>query len=123
MRIRLTDLSIKQMPYTAAGQKKIRDDYLPGFGVIVGKANKTFFVMYGKERRTKTLGKWPSVSLKDARQMAKKLLASPPPATTLRSMSLSEAREAFLDDCATRLRQSTTDRYYYALKEIGRAHV
>ena len=33
-------------------------------------------------------------------------------------MSFSEAREAFLADCAQRLRQSTVDRYSYALKDI-----
>jgi len=116
MGIRLTDISIRQLPFVKTGQKKIRDDYLPGFGMIIGKASKTFFVMYGKERRTKTLGKWPSVLLKDARQTAKKMLANP--ATTPRSVSLSDAREAFLDDCANRLRQSTTDRYFYALKDL-----
>ena len=33
-------------------------------------------------------------------------------------MNFSEAREAFLADCAERLRPSTVDRYSYALKEI-----
>ena len=96
MRIRLTDVSIRQLPFAESGQKKIRDDYLPGFGLIVGKSTKTFFVMYGKDRRTKTLGKWPETSLRQARQDAKRHLANP--STRKRAVSFSEAREAFLDE-------------------------
>ena len=117
MRIRLTDVAIRQFPLAETGQRKIRDEILPGFGLIVGKRTKSFFVMYGKDRRTKTLGQWPDVTLKDARQEAKRILASPTPVR--RSVSLSEAREAFLQDSYRRLRKSTADRYHYALKDIS----
>lgn len=117
MRIRLTDVAIRQLPLVDTGQRKIRDELLPGFGLIIGKRTKTFFVMYGKDRRTKTLGQWPDVSLKDARQEAKRILATPQPQR--RSVSLSEAREAFLRDSYHRLRKSTADRYFYALKDIS----
>ena len=99
-----------------SGQNRVRDDVLHGFGITVGTSSKTFFVMYGKDRRLKTLGKWPSVSLREARQAARMILASPQ--TVKRSVSFPEARQAFLDDCHTRLRKSTADRYFYALKDI-----
>jgi len=72
--------------------------------------------MFGKERRLKTLGKWPSLSLREARSQAKVILATPTKKN--RHMSFSEARDAFLADCAQRLRKSTADRYYFALKDI-----
>ena len=39
--------------------------------------------------------------------------------TISRSVSFSEARREFLEDCAARLRKSTVDRYFYALKDIS----
>jgi hypothetical protein len=66
--IPFTDLSLsklaaeKQTRYLCAG--------LPGFGILVGKRKKTFFVMHGKERRIETLGKYPAISLKAARLKA-----------------------------------------------------
>lgn len=117
MRTRLTEVAVRQLPFTDTGQRKIRDDYLPGFGLIVGKKTKSFFVMYGQDRRTKTLGQWPELTLKEARQEAKRYLANPNPHKS--SLSFSEARQAFLDDCARRLREGTTDRYFFALKDIS----
>ena len=115
--MRLTDVVIRQMPLLEKGQKRIRDDALPGFGVTVGAAKKTFFVMYGKKRKLKTLGHWPEISLKDARQAARLILAKPP--VVRRSVSFKEARDEFLNDCRSRLRKSTADRYRFALKEIS----
>ena len=67
-------------------------------------------------RSIKTLGKWPDLSLKDARQAARELMASPPTITT--APTFQEARHAFLADCRIRLRPSTVERYHYALKGI-----
>jgi integrase len=66
--IPFTDLSLsklaaeKQTRYLCAG--------LPGFGILVGKRKKTFFVMHGKERRIETLGKYPAITLRAARLKA-----------------------------------------------------
>jgi integrase len=119
--MRLTDVAIRQMPLLGKGQKRIRDDTLPGFGVTVGTARKTFFVMYGNERKLKTLGHWPETSLKDARQAARLILAKPP--VVRRSVTFKEARDEFLDDCRSRLRKSTADRYYFALKDIAASNL
>jgi len=117
MRIKLTDVAVRQFPYAPKGQIKLRDDNLPGFGLIVGKASKSFFVMYGDHRTTKTIGRYPETTLKEARAHARKVLASPPRVS--RSISFSEAREEYLADCTKRLRKSTTDRYFHALKPIS----
>ena len=114
--MRINELTIKQLPFTKAGQKKYRDDGLPGFGVVVGKRKKTFFVMYGKDRRTKSIGTWPDTAVKDARLEAASILSGPAPKK--RNTPLPEARDAFLVDCRRRLRPATAERYYYALKDI-----
>ena len=85
---------------------------MPGFGVRVGSRTKAFVVMFGKERRLKTIGKYPDISLKDARQAAREILAKPP---EKRSQSDAGALTAFLEDCEERLRPATAERYKYAL--------
>jgi site-specific recombinase XerD len=99
------------------GSVKHFDALLPGFGVRCSSRSKSFFVQFGKERRTKTLGKWPTISLKDARQKAREILVAPPPVVK-RKVTFEQAREEFLADCRTRLRPSTVDRYHYAFKHV-----
>ena len=70
--MKLTDLSIRQLPY-AEGQERHYDDSLPNFGVTIGKRTKTFFVVAGPKRKLMTLGKYPDVGLSDARKEAKRL--------------------------------------------------
>jgi len=75
----LTELTIRKLPNPASGSTKHLDPSLPGFGVRCTSRSKAFFVMFGEERRMKTLGKWPELSLKDARQAARSVLVCPPP--------------------------------------------
>jgi integrase len=97
------------------GQKRIRDDLLPGFGVTVGKRTKTFFVMYGnKERRIKTFGRYPDKKLKDAREEARQFLERVGDKKPVRSVS--ELSEAFLADCETRLKPNSIHAYESVLK-------
>ena len=114
--MRINELTIKQLPHPASGQKKYRDDGLPGFGVVVGKRTKTFFVMFGKDRRVQSIGKWPDMTVKEARLEASAIMSDPAPKK--RNTSLDEARDAFLADCRRRLRPTTAERYYYGLKDI-----
>lgn len=114
--MRINELMIKQLPFTDKGQKKYRDDGLPGFGVVVGKRKKTFFVMFGQDRRTKSIGTWPEMTVKDARLEAASILSGPVPRQ--RNTPWPEAKEAFLKDCRRRLRPATSERYYYALKDV-----
>lgn len=113
----LTEIEIRSLPHPEEGSSKHFDPSLPGFGVRCTARSKSFFVMFGPERRLKTLGRWPQISLKDARQQAKGILVAPPPKK--RPQSFQEAQAAFLADCETRLRPSTVDRYRFALKTIS----
>jgi len=117
MRQNLTEVSIRNLPLPAKGNSKHMDAALPGFGVRCTANSKSFFVMYGQDRKLRTLGKWPNLTLKDARSAAHLILAKPP--SVRRSISFSDARREFLDDCAARLRKSTVDRYFYALRDIS----
>ena len=63
---------------TVAGKApgEIWDEYLPGFGLRIGKTKKTFFVMTridGKQRRI-TVGNAAVISLAEARDKARKIL-------------------------------------------------
>ena len=112
----LTELSIRKFPHPEKGSTKHLDPALPGFGIRCSARSKSFFVMYGEHRRLKTLGKWPDLSLKDARLAARQLLAAPPKVRV--SPKFGEMRERFLADCRLRLRPSTVERYHYALKDV-----
>jgi len=73
---RLTDASVRSLPLPAHGQKAYRDDTLPGFAVRVSQGGtKTFALMVGKDRQLITIGRYPVISLQDARTEAKRLLA------------------------------------------------
>lgn len=74
--VRLTDLSIKALKAPASGQTTFYDVTLTGFGIRVSKGgSKTFVVVYGEKRTRKTLGRYPLISLQDARELAKGFLA------------------------------------------------
>lgn len=70
---RLTDLAIKRAAAPATGQSELWDSAIPGFGVrISSKGARSFVLLYryqGHPRRW-TLGRYPALSLADARQMA-----------------------------------------------------
>lgn len=99
--MRITDLSIRQLPFAEKGQLKLRDDNLSGFGLIVGKRTKSFFVMSGQERKTTVIGRYPEISLADARKQAKRLLANDRPQNP--TQRISEALTAYYEDCQARL--------------------
>ncbi len=108
--MRLTDISIRNLPAPATGQKIYRDDVLTGFCVRVSRGGtKSFVLVYGTERRFKTLGKYGVISLAEARTKAKQFLA----ALTLghrehTSLIFEEALTLFLDlHCAIHNKPST----------------
>lgn len=113
---RLTDLVVRQLPFTEKGQKRYFDETTPGFGLTVGTRTKTFMVVYGSKRTMQTLGQYPTVSLQDARKAAKRLLAQEP--TKNASMAISEAVAAYLADCSTRLRPRTVEEYARPLRQV-----
>jgi hypothetical protein len=58
-----------------AARKLYADDTLPGFGLRVGTNSKTFVLTTGADRRRITIGRYPIVSLAQAREKAKTILA------------------------------------------------
>ncbi|HYM33157.1 MAG TPA: tyrosine-type recombinase/integrase [Candidatus Cybelea sp.] len=74
-RTHLTDISIRSLkPHDT--QVTYWDDALPSFGCRVNPGGtKTFTVMYGDDRKRVTIGRYPIVSLSQARARAKEILA------------------------------------------------
>lgn len=70
----LTDFAVKTAPHPPSGHTMLWDTVTRGFGVRVGKQSKTFIVLIGKGRRH-TIGRYPLISLADARTEAKRVLA------------------------------------------------
>jgi integrase len=93
--LHLTDLAIQNLKATGS-QVLYYCDQTPNFGVRVSQAGtKTFFVNVGEDRKRISLGKYPALGLKKAREEAKRKLLAPAPHST--SSKLSEAIDAFLN--------------------------
>jgi len=116
--VRLTDLSVKALPAPAKGQKTHFDDGLRGFGVRVSPGGtRTFVLMHGTDRQLISIGRYPIISLSDARAEAKRMLAE----RTLgkhrpRSIPYAEARDAYLAECEKKNRPHTVYDYRRALE-------
>ena len=113
----LTDLAIRKLPLSENGQKTYRDDVLRGFGVRCSTRAKTFVVMYGEDRRLKTIGRFPDIGLAEARKEAMKILAAKP--KTVRTRKLGDVRSAYLQDVQGRLRHNTFRSYKHLLSGVG----
>jgi integrase len=74
--MRLTDLAIRALPAPERGQRKYFDDTLAGFGCRVSQGGtKTFVIQHGPTRELITIGRFPIISLAEARAEAKRILA------------------------------------------------
>ena len=69
-RVHMTDVVVSRLKEPGT----YFDQTTPAFGLRVGKNRKTFFVIRGRERLRTNVGKYPAVSLADARKEAKRLL-------------------------------------------------
>ncbi|MEQ1710846.1 MAG: site-specific integrase [Hyphomicrobium sp.] len=70
----ISDVVIRALPTPEAGQRDVWDDALKGFGIRVSQGgSKTFVVLVNGNR--KALGRYPTLSLADARKAARKLMA------------------------------------------------
>jgi integrase len=115
--MKLTDLGVRALGSPSHGQKTYWDDTIKGFGCRVSQGgSKSFVVHYGFDRRLITLGRHPIISLADAREQARKLLAE----HTLgrhrpRSIRWDEALEPYLRYCTEKNRPSTVAAYRWIL--------
>jgi len=72
----LTDVTIRSLKQPEHGQTTYVDDALKGFGVRVSsKGAKAFVLVHGPARTRTTLGRYPLITLAQARVKAKELLA------------------------------------------------
>lgn len=116
----LTDLSVRSLSAPEKGQRTYWDSMLKGFGVRVSQGGtKSFVVMHGRNRELTTLGRYPAIRLKDARSVAKTVLAEQTlgkhrPAT----VQFSEALERFLKEKEYQVRPVT----YHGYKRLLEHH-
>ena len=106
-KLALTDLTIQRLK-----EGMWWDTNLPAFGIRVGKHRKTFLVRIGRERREVTLGHYPTLSLKDARSLAKTQTTE----TTHKGVNPPQnAILGFLEACGLATRPSTLRVYRHYL--------
>ncbi|MGD9715411.1 MAG: tyrosine-type recombinase/integrase [Thermomicrobiales bacterium] len=109
---RLTDLTVRALPSPASGQVIHHDNQVIGFGVRVSQGGaKTFVLTYGKDRKRITLGRYPLVSLADAREEAKRKLALATLTGYSKATPLQAVIKNFLTDAETRTRPRTHTGY------------
>jgi integrase len=74
----LSDLVVKRLPLPERGQRTYFDPTLPGFGVRVSQGGAKAWILVdprSKTRLQETIGRYPIVSLSDARTEARRRLA------------------------------------------------
>src|SRR4029077_16044661 len=94
MRAHLSDVSVRALK-PADKQYRVWDQKTPGFGVTVNGRTKSWVVMYGPKRILKVLGRYPVLSLAEARKKALVYLGTQPEPT--RSPRFSDALSEFLE--------------------------
>ena len=109
--VRLNDIALRSFKPPLKGQVDFWDNGLPCFGCRVSQGGSKTFLLKRDNRRI-TLGRYPVISLQDARSEAKRLLAE----FTLgrlrpQSLPYSEAGKLFLADKAKSLRPRTLADY------------
>jgi len=71
----LSDLSIRALPVPERGQK-IHWDSMPGFGIRISQGGaRTFVLVHGEKRQFITIGRYPIITLAQARTRAREILA------------------------------------------------
>ncbi len=119
MKLHLTDLAVKKLELPTEGQVTYWDEVTPGFGLRLSARAKSYVVMYGAKRQLKTLGRYPELSLQDARKQARIFLAT---YLTIPDAQAQIEYEAvlteYLADCRKRLRTSTVNGYGLYLGHI-----
>ena len=108
----LSDLSIRSAKPPETGTATFWDSSLKGFGLRVSKGGaKTFIVLIASGRR-QSIGRYPLLSLSEARTEAKRILAE----KTLgkvrpKHVAFDDAKADFLKECEARLRPLTLKLY------------
>ena len=103
--MKLSDALIRTLKPTGK-QVMYRDDVIAGFGVrITPKGAKSFALMHGAQRTITTIGRYPIITLAEAREAAKRILAK----KTLgqyqpRSIRFSDALDLFVQTHCSKIK-------------------
>lgn len=90
-----TDIAIRALKLPERGQRDHWDDDIPGFGIRVSQGGtKAFVLLLNGNRRS--LGRFPQVTLADARKEAKKLLAQVELGHTFTSTTFGDALDDYI---------------------------
>lgn len=109
----LTDLSVKRLPLPETGTVTHWDTTVKGFGVRVSpKGTRTFIALIGSGTRHK-IGRYPLISLADARDEARKQLAKKTLGTYEKPnvMTFDQALALYLKACELKNRPRTVQEY------------
>lgn len=109
----LTDIAIRNASVGTHWDSVIR-----GFGLRVGKNNRSFIVLLGSGRRFK-IGQYPAMSLSDARKEARRHLAEKHLGKTIpKFVAFEDARNRYLEAARAKNRPSTVFGYQSRLNRI-----
>lgn len=117
MRTRLTDLAVKKLPLSPKGQVTYWDELTPNFGIRCSARSKSYIVLLGEKRQRKTLGRYPDLSLSEARKQARQLISDHALQVErafgplARTVSFTDAKNRFLKDCEGRNKSRTVADY------------
>jgi integrase len=115
--MKLTDMTIRTLPTPEKSQRIYYDESILGFGCRVSQGGtRSFVVMHGRSRRITTIGRYPTISLAQARQRAKEILAERVLGKTRAPTHLSfgDAVTTFIE--TSTVRESTKREYQRVLK-------
>jgi integrase len=116
-KLSLTDAGVRALEQPERGQVTYWDASLTSFGVRISQGgSRSWIVMLGSERRRVTIGRYPLISLADARKQAKVLLAEEAlgkfrPARK----AYEDAMREFLEECARKNKPRTVKDYTWHL--------
>ncbi len=113
--MKLTDLFLRNLQLDGS-KKRYFDDAIPNFGVRVYKSGVSFIVLQGSTRKSTTIGKYPALSLKNARTKAIAILQ--PLAPKNATIEPLEALRAFLFHCSVKNKPRTVKDYTRLLKRF-----
>ncbi len=108
----LTDLTLKTLGAPEHGQITYWDDTLSGFGLRVSQGGaRTFVLIHGRRRQRTTIGRYPIITLSQARTKAKELLAERTLRKhTLPAITFGEAIDLFLSTHCEQKNKASTAR-------------
>lgn len=118
--MRLTDITVRELKAPKRGQKFYADDTLAGFGLRVSQGGtKSFVLVHGPRRERVIIGRYPAITLAEARTEAKRrsaeiILGKFKP----KSINYEDAKRKFLEACEVKNRPRTVADYRRLLKHF-----